>query len=584
MDNLTPFYQQAGAYVKYLYEQGKQFPYWSEERAKFWHRSKIYFINEFIRPELPMPDFHLDWCYWMVSEPSYINLSSRLHAKTSLHAIYRPVWELCCDPTLRFVIAAKKAAIAEDTLSAIKGYLALDRIVIGFGQLNPGKLPEEERLTQNIDWSMGTITVNRDERINPIRGPSVVTVGALSSVLSVRAERLIADDIVDSAIAESETQCSRLLNWYDNDLLPVLVPQQEGGQEIIVGTPYNNRDLYAMKRKLEKNTQNPDGVYKVFVGDAIVSESEKTTLWPEKWPYEELMKVRAKLGSVRFNRNYRCRIMSDEDSTFPMIWFTGGTSKEGVVYPGCFEHDRSLGESVRDNLYYRRVVIGIDPAMSQSARSAFFAACVLGTDRNGNIVVLDLRQKKIGFVQQKRLVVNLDKIWNPRAIVVENNAYQAALAQGLTEVAPHLRIVPKTTTGKDTIHIPSMDVYFETGRVRLPRGDARSIALTDRLVEELNQWPRGATSDLLMAFYFALMRLLKYAPALQELPNPRDLIFGDMERFGSHLVETEHGNAPGRTLRRVREMAKNAPIAVPRDYPLLSVVGLPDEQPVPKNW
>jgi len=579
---LRAYYQQAGAYVRYLYGRGQEYPVWSEERAEYWHRSLLFFVKEFIQPELPMPDFHRDWYRWMVSEPSYINLSSRLHAKTACHSIYRPVWELCCDQMLRFVIAGKKQAIAEDSLSTIKSYFGLERIVAGFGQLNPSKLPPEQRLTEATDWSLNTITVNRDERGQPLRGPSVVAVGALSSVLSIRAERLIADDIVDSMIAESKVQCERLLRWYDGDLLPVLVPREEGGQEIIVGTQYNNRDLYAYKMQLTKEAtgEAKHSIYKMFIGDAIVNAKRRQTLWPEKWSYEALMAQRAKMGSVRFNRNYRCQIMGDEDSNFPMIWFTGGKGEDGTYYRGCLDKSLTLGMTLQGVRGYalrtRNRVMGVDPAIAKTKRDSYSAYVVLGTDANGDVPILDIRREKIGFVDQKRLVLALYRRWQVRAIVVEGKAYQDALRQGLQEEEPSLPLVKKTTTQHDTIHIPSMDVYFETGRIRIPYGDAKSREMADVLVEELNLWDRAATSDVLMAFYFGLMRLLKYAPMLAELPNPADLIFGDTQRGLDRGRETTSGVVvPGRTLARIREMVQNAPVAPVREMPLVSTGRIP---------
>jgi hypothetical protein len=419
MSNLTTlsrgifnYYVKAGAYVRYLYDEGLKHEPWTQERAEFHHRSLLYFVKEFIQPPLRIPEFHKQWYWWMVSEPSYINMTAREHGKTETHSIYRPSWELCCDNTLRFVLAAKKQAIADDSLAAIKNYLSLPRVVAGFGQLNPAKLSQDERLTEELDWGKNTITLNRDERSRPIRGPSIVTVGGLSSVLSIRAERLIADDVVDKLIAESETQCKRMADWYDDDLLPILVPEREGGQEILVGTGYNNRDLYAHKEKLVKEQDDP--LYRIFRGDAITNEEEERTLWEEKWPYEELMKMRAKLGSTRFNRNYRCRIMSDEDSAFPMVWFTGGRGADGTYYRGCFDNSIILRPSLKDaqgRHKFHNIVIGIDPAMGMSTRSKFFGAIVIGVNRFGDVQLLDARRKKIGFKLQKEEVVGLWKRW-----------------------------------------------------------------------------------------------------------------------------------------------------------------------------
>ena len=585
------YYAQAGAYVRYLYNAGLEYEPWSTERAELHHRSLLYFVEEFIQPPLSIPEFHKEWYWWMVSEPSYINMTAREHGKSETHSIFRPTWELCCDPTLRFVLAAKKQAIASDSLGAIKNYLGLPRIIAGFGQLNPAKLPTEERLTDALDWGKDTITLNRDERARTVRGPSIVTVGAMSSVLSIRAERLIADDVVDALIAESDAQCERMLTWYDGDLLPVLVPQREGGQELVVGTPYNSRDLYAHKQQLVAEQDEP--LYKIFRGDAILDERNQKTLWEEKWPYSELMHQRAKMGTIRFNRNYRCMIMSDEDSSFPTIWFKGGEGLDGTHYVGCFDSSIKLRPQLRDKarrVRFSNIVIGIDPALGKTARSAFFVAIVLGINADGHIQMLDAYREKIGFKRQRDLVIKLWERWGGtavKAVVVENNAYQGALIEGVREKNFRIPIVTKTTTGKDPIHIPTMDVWFESGRVRLPTGDAKGRAMSEQLATEMNLWPNAATSDMLMALFFAHTRLVRYSPALTALLNPENLAFGDTQRMLDRQVMSPSGILlPGRTLRRVQELAKGAPFTSSREGLHSTGFTRPDVAPtgIPEEW
>jgi len=319
-------------------------------------------------------------------------------------------------------------------------------------------------------------------------------------------------------------------------------------------------------------------VYTVFTGDAIVDEHEQKTLWSEKWSFAALMSQRAKIGSIRFNRNYRSRIMSDEDSAFPMVYFTGGIAEDGTYYPGCFDSSLVLSPPLQDSLgrtLYRDRIMGVDPAIGITARSSYFGLFVIGLDMNNRVVILDIRRVRIGFVAQKRLVSRLYNRWHPRAIVVENNAYQRALIEGLQEDDIRLPVVSKATSMKDPITIPSMDVYFEMGRVRIPRGDTQSVDITDTFVEELNQWPNASTSDLLMAFYFALMRLMQYAPSLTELPNPENLVFGDAARAMNRLQGSTGRLMPGRTLRDIQQMVRGAPLKPVRDLPLHLVEGVP---------
>jgi hypothetical protein len=556
------WWQYKANYCVNLYKRGLEYDSWTEQRAQWWLESLKFFVDEFIKPELPRPRFHDDWYLWSVLEQAYMNLSPRDHAKTTVHSINRVAWEICCNRNITFFIIFSTTDVAKLILSQIKSQLTQNpRIRAGFGVFNPMELPVEERRV-DPDWSQFSITVNRPDF--SIKDPTVAVAGALTNVLSRRVDRLIVDDLLTDKIAHSEAESERLNRWYFNDVQPVL---KRDGQEIITGTRYRRGDFYDTIEALSKEK---NGLYKVFIGDAIINEATQETLWPERWPYDALMRQRAKMGTVRFNRNYRNRIMSDEDSPFPMIWFTGGVDAgTGVYYRGCFAHDVVLGQVpafVTSKRWLRLTVMGVDPAIGQSTDSKFFGCIVLGLDYQNRIVVADVVQEKLSFVAQKRLVVEMYQFWKPRHIVVESNAYQKALAEGLQDET-FLPIVSWYTSGKNArqkpeIGVPAMDVYFETGRFLIPRGDSRSKELTDKLVEELHFWGKHNTSDLAMALWFAFERMRPEIERAGVLPPAKDMIFGDRLRREREMVRGAAGQLlPRRAALAVRRMAAQAPLA-----------------------
>lgn len=528
--------KQKAEYCQALYNAGLNFPAWSTERAKLWFESITYFVDHFIRPELPRPKFHDDWYYWSVSEQAYMNLSPRDHAKTTVHSVNRVVWEICCNRNMTFFIIFSTTDVSKLVLTQIKSHLTQNPYIRdGFGVFNPADLPPEER-TVDQDWSQGSITVNRSNY--QIKDPTVAVAGALTNVLSRRTARLYVDDLLTDKIAFSEAESERVVRWYFNDVQPILLAT---GQEIITGTAYRSGDFYDSIKKMKDD----DGgqVYKSFVGDAIVDEERMETLWPERWSYKDLMRQRAKMGSIRFNRNYRNITNSDEDSPFPMIWFKGGLdAKTGTIYPGCYDHVYTLGDRrFRGRGFIRMSSIGVDPAIGTSKSAKFFAAVVLGLSIDGYLVVMDIINSKIPFPVQKRTVSNLWTIYRSRYVAVENNAYQQALVQGMGEDAPAVPVMGLQSSNFPgsipDIGVPSMDIYFETGRVILPRGDQNSIELTDRLVQELHNWGIHPTSDIAMALWMAYRRLKPMLERYSALPDPQDMIRGDRLRYQRQKIE-----------------------------------------------
>lgn len=515
-----------------LYWSGMEFPAWSTERAKFWYESIILFADTFVKLDLPRPEFHSDWYWWSVSERAYMNLSPRDHAKTTVHSVIRPTWEICMNRNIRLFLLFATLDVGKIVLAQIKNLLSRSpEIKTAFGAFNPAELPHAERLTDTLDWSQTSITVNRDDL--GIKDPTIAITGSLSNVLSRRADRLYVDDLLTDKIASSEAESRRLVSWYYNDVQPVLVSD---GQEMIVGTPYKAGDFYD---EIQKQSVDKGGLYRIFIGDAIVDEERHTTLWPERWSWEGLMRQKSKMGSVRFNRNYRCRVVDDENSPFPMVWFEGGYDRLGTHYDGCFDDKLVLGD--RDYPLKVRVT-GVDPAIGEKRDSKYFALVTLGIDDRNKIVVADLVRRKAGFIVQRSVVVNNYLEWNPRFICVETNSYQQALAEGVIEQHPLIPLVTFTTGVNKSdaeVGVESMDVFFEMGRVAIPRGDQRSIALTDQLVHELHFLGKTSTSDLVMSFWFALTRLKGVMDQLGILTNVENTFFGS--RAGQGRIRSLHG-------------------------------------------
>jgi hypothetical protein len=429
--------------------------------------------------------------------------------------------------------------VSKLVMSQIKSQLTQNPLIrTGFGIFNPKELDSSER-TVNLDWSQTSITVQRDDF--SVKDPTVAVAGAGTNVLSRRVDRLIADDLVTDAIAFSEAESERLERWYFNDVQPTL---KAAGQEIITGTRYKHGDFYST---IENLSLDKGGLYRVFIGDAIIDEIEQLVLWPDRWPYPALMRQRARMGSVRFNRNYRCRITSDEDSPFPMIWFTGGLARAtGIYYKGCYDPTLELGDYnfIRNEL--RFVTIGIDPAIGFTKKSKFFALIVLGIDFNNLLVIAEIIRGQYTFPAQKRIVIEVNEQLNPRSIAVESNAYQDALRQGVQEEMALVPLVPFYSGGivgknKPATGVPAMDVYFETGRVRIPRKGEKSIQMTDQLIQELHYWERFDTSDMAMGLWFAYERLKPILKRNGIMPNFEDLLHGDRHVYERQYVQALAG-------------------------------------------
>jgi len=507
-----------------LYKKGLEYPAWSHDRAIWHHKSLLMFVERFIRPPLPIPDFHKkvpDGWYWLlVAEPTYINLTARGHGKSSVHSIFYPTWRICCDRNSRFIILSSVAEQAQSFLSAIKAHLEFNPYIVeGFSHRDAFREGYEGfKLPQDRGWGTDHITVRRRPtdhtgRILIEKDKTVLTLGVGSSNVGPHAEYVIYDDVCNPDNCATRYRANKTLRWIE-DSFSMVEPQ---GQKIIVGTRKALFDPYSELVKRED--------FKVFESPAILNFEKKIVLWPERWSWERLMKMRRDQGFVQFNLNYLLRPMSEEESHFPMD-FIKRQFRETMVLP--IEHHTS--ELVK--------VTVVDPALALKGKGkSYFAAVTLGVDRDGKIYWLDIYRKQgARFLEQWEKIVDIWRRYDSE-IVIEQNALQGYFIESLPKESGMI-IVPHWT-GQDVNRsfetgIPALSTLTEQQRNVIPRGDDRSRKLTDLLIYEMHMWPRGETDDVLMAYWLAVTRLRQILKnrffnfTLQEIEvrGPRDIGFG----------------------------------------------------------
>jgi len=130
--------------------------------------------------------------------------------------------------------------------------------------------------------------------------------------------------------------------------------------------------------------------------------------------------------------------------------------------------------------------------------------------RIGKVIVLQVKREVMTWTRQKREVGRWYGVFQPRLMVVEKNHYQAALAAQAGEDFPTMPVLP-VFTGMNKIDpmvgIEAMQPHFERGFFVIPYKTAYDQRLSDLLIDEFTHWPLWPTSDLLMAFWLAWVRL-----------------------------------------------------------------------------
>lgn len=405
----------------------------------------------------------------------------RSHAKSTSFTTNYPLWLITKNPNIRIIIVSQTHTQSESFLREITTQLERnDNIKKVFGNLVP-QMPEK--------WTSKEIIVDRSN--TKIKDPTVSATSVGGTVLSRRADIIICDDILNQENSRTAEQRQKVEDWFWKVLLPVLEPN---GQLIVVGTAWNVEDLYE-KLLVNKNFD----VRKRY--KAVVDEEQKKVLWPSRWSFETLMKLKDSMGSVAFNQAYQNEALAAEDAVFQFEWIKRAK-------------DRGLNRTLMQYMDYASwdlgkltITCGIDLAISQKDTSDYTAMAVIGRTKEGMKIPLFLLREKLTPAQTKNWVLSINERFQPDVFMVENNAYQEAMRRDLADTTD-LPIRGYTTGGEKfdiDIGINSIAVEFENDKWILPYSDTdpKTRTLMDHLTDGMMRFPQGHTEDLLMALWFA---------------------------------------------------------------------------------
>jgi intein/homing endonuclease len=242
------------------------------------------------------------------------------------------------------------------------------------------------------------------------------------------------------------------------------------GQIVVVGTAFHSADLYA---DLADNQEYHFERYQAL------SPCGKP-LWPARYSLETLLRKKREIGEIRFAREFQCDPVSDDMSLFPLYLFQGETVEQPTLTLGM---PLEFWQEVGVTLY-----IGVDFAMSSSVQADYTVIWVMGLDQHGNRWLVDIyREKGLPYQAQLSKINEMGRKYDPALVFLEANQMQRIFGDELIRTTD--LPIKKFTTGaaKNTLDkgVPSLRVLLENGKFRIPRGDRRSVDLTNEWIKEM---------------------------------------------------------------------------------------------------
>lgn len=390
---------------------------------------------ELVHPKRLLGNIHREVIQWWTRSDAHnhqLLLLPRDHMKSAL-VVYRAVWELTKDPTLRILLISSTSNLAIKQLKFIKDILTSDVYRLYW----PDMVEKED--TKREKWTEREISVDHPKRKDEaIRDPSIFTAGLTSNIVGMHCDIAILDDVVVQGNAYTEEGRDKVKDQYS--LLSSV--ETVGAKEWVVGTRYHPSDLYYDLVQMEVDQYDENGEK---IGSAPLFEVKEHSvetagdgtgefLWPRqqrsdgKWfgfDYKVLADKRAQyLNKTHFRAQYY-NDPQDTDSS-PI-------KRDQFQY-----YDQNFLNQRDGHWYYKKerlnVFAAVDFAFSTAKQSDWTSVVVIGVDNQLNYYILEIDRFKTNQPSEYfKHILKLFEKWCFRKIRAEVNVAQTVIVKDLQE-------------------------------------------------------------------------------------------------------------------------------------------------------
>lgn len=400
-------------------------------------------------------EHHDEWDDLILDYDRICVQAPRDHGKTFFFDFAYPLWKIVTMPGGSGFIFSATQDQAQRILADIKQEL----------ETNPRLRYLVPSRKHGARWSASSIQCTNGHRI--------YARGFGTKVRGAHPNWIVVDDGLNDETAYSETVRRKQIEYFYSAITNMIVP---GGQIIVVGTPFHNADLYA---DLAQNNEYEFRRYPAIWTDE--DSGKERALWPGRYSIQNLKRKRNEIGSVRFTREFLCEPIADDMSLFPGYLFTGAPVEQPTVKLGM---PKEFWDEIGVTPF-----TGVDFALSSSVQADYTVIWTMGLDKHGNRWIMDIvRGKGIPYQKQLSKMNEVGKKYEPGLMFLEANQAQRIFGDELIRTTD-LPIKLFTTTGisKNALDkgVPSLRVLLENRKFRIPRGDARSIELTNMWIDEM---------------------------------------------------------------------------------------------------
>lgn len=451
------------------------------------------------------------------------------HSKSTLITVWDTVYKIVRDRDYRTIIVSKTGDFSKLLLRQIEEILTNEELyetsernlIKDFGPFKP---------TSNPVWNTEQLVVAGRTRAE--KDPTVLALGFGSQIYGRRADEVKFDDVATLENSGNPERVAAMLEWIDKEALSRIGKR---GRAIWVGTRVSSGDIYVPLGQRSG--------YEVIRYPALLDDNTETVLWPEHFPYSQVLIHRSEMKPADFQLVY-------QNIDIPGL----GASFTEEMLEDAKDMTRVRGQF--DPQW--RLIAGLDPA-GANKHSGYTAFTLLGIDLTTGFryLVDQVAVKAMKAPQMRDQIFSWSDTYPIFEWRVEANGVQSQLVQYNEEIirflnARGIRVVPHHTQGNKwdrEFGVETIATLFHSQMISIPWGNQPTAQAFQPLIDEFIGFPMAQTSDRVMSWWFAdlgLRELLKR----QHLP-----LFNERMKVPGRVRKRRHvADFQSRTIRRVGVM------------------------------
>lgn len=390
---------------------------------------------EVVQPMRLLGNIQRETTYWLTRQDAkshQLLLLPRDHMKSAIAGLYA-TWLIVRNPAIRILYISSTSNLATKQLKFMKDIMTSDN----FRLLWPEMIYKEEAKREK--WTEREISVDHPKRkAEYIRDPTIFTAGLTSNIVGLHCDYAILDDIVVEGNAYTEEGRDKTKNQYS--LLSSI--ETVGAKELVVGTRYHPRDLYA--DLIEMEIEEYDELGNVVRAEPLFEVKEHAVeslgdgtgefLWPRqqrsdgRWFGFDTKILATKRAQYLNKTHFRAQYYNDPHDV--------GSSP---IKKDQFQYYDPQYLICRDGKWFFKnnrlnVVAAVDFAFTVGKRSDSSAIVVVGADGYNQYYILEIDRFKTDKISEYyRRILKLYEKWGFRKIRAEVSAAQIAIVKDLKE-------------------------------------------------------------------------------------------------------------------------------------------------------